>query len=124
MSSKALNRRKGARFEQMGEEYLKKHGYQILERNAHSPFGEIDLVCRHQGILVFVEIKSRSDEAFGLPEESVDRRKRERLSRLAAWYLARYSSKVPQVRFDVLAIQSEGDHSGVRLIQNAFEVEP
>ena len=122
MSPKEWNRAKGANSERLGEAYLEEQGYQILERNVRSPFGEIDLVCRDRNTLVFVEVKSRTDEAFGFPEEAVDRRKRERLGRLAAWYLARYSTRSPEVRFDVLAIQSEGDHSGVRLIRNAFEL--
>ncbi len=121
MSEKQLNHLKGRAGEIEGEIYLKNHGYQILERNVRSPFGEIDLIALHQGTLVFIEVKSRRDNSFGFPEEAVNRQKQARLAKLASWHLRRYS-KIPQVRFDVLAIQAEGGESGIRLIQNAFEI--
>ena len=121
MSEKKWNRLKGRAGEDLGEQYLKNQGYQILERNVQLPFGEIDLIALHQGSLVFIEVKSRKDDSFGFPEESINRRKKTQLAKLASWYLCRYP-KFPQVRFDILAIQAEGNESGVRLIQNAFEI--
>lgn len=121
MSEKKWNRLKGKLGEDLGETYLKNLGYRILERNFQSPFGEIDLIAVHEGSLVFVEVKSRQDASFGFPEEAINRRKKIQLARLASWYLSRYP-KFPQVRFDVLAIQKEGINSGIRLIQNAFEI--
>ena len=106
----------------MGEDYLKMHGYQILERNVRSPFGEIDLIAKHQEILVFVEIKTRRDTTFGLPEESVDRRKKDRLIRLASWYLTQHPKSNPQVRFDIVAIQLGAKIPNIRLIQDAFDL--
>ena len=111
----------GALGEQVGEAYLKERGYEILERNVRSPFGEIDLVAREAGTLVFIEVKTRRSRLFGFPEEAVSARKRERLFRLASWYLSqRWRTKVP-VRFDVLAVELFEDKPAVRLIQNAFE---
>lgn len=122
MKPKEFNRATGSQGERIGEEYLKSHGYQILERNARSPFGEIDLIAQHENILVFVEIKTRSDNTFGFPEESVDRRKRNQLIRLASWYLTQHPKSNPQVRFDILAIELEGGHPNIRLIQDAFDL--
>ncbi len=124
MSPKGLNRTKGNQGEQIGEIYLKEHGYQIVERNLRSPFGEIDLVASHKGTLVFVEIKARRDATFGFPEEAVGERKKNKLVRLASWYLAQHPKLNSPVRFDVLAIQMEGSDSGIRLIQNAFDLQP
>lgn len=121
MNGKKSNRLKGKLGEDAGETYLKNHGYKILERNVRSPFGEIDLIATHQGNLVFIEVKSRRNELFGFPEEAITGRKKAQLIKLASWYLLRYP-KFPQVRFDVLAIQAEGHESGIRLIQNAFEI--
>ena len=121
MTQEKSNRLKGQLGEDQGERYLKSQGYQILERNVRSPFGEIDIIASHQNYLVFVEIKSRQNDLFGLPEEAVGKRKQMKLAKLASWYLSRYS-KFPQVRFDVLAIQSQGSESGIRLIHNAFEI--
>lgn len=116
------NRAKGKLGERLGEDYLMRQGYKILERNVRSPFGEIDLVADHRGTLVFIEIKARRDNVFGYPEEAVGDRKKQRLIRLASWYLSCREGKPPSVRFDVLAIQEEGEERGVRLIRNAFEL--
>ena len=121
MTEKSSNRFKGKLGEDIGEIYLKNHGYKILERNVQSPFGEIDMIALHQGTLVFVEVKSRRDNSFGYPEEAITRQKKTRLTKLATWHMKRYT-KTPQARFDVLAIQAEGAESGIRLIQNAFEI--
>ena len=122
MTSKEFNRAKGELGERVGEDYLKKQGYEIIERNVRSPFGEIDLVANHRGTLVFIEVKTRRDSAFGYPEEAVDTRKKHRLIRLASWYLAQHPGVQPSVRFDVLAVQREGHDHGIRLTQNAFEL--
>jgi putative endonuclease len=108
--------------EQIGESFLLERGYRILGRNVRSPFGEIDLVADHQGTLVFVEIKARRSQAFGFAEEAVDRRKRDRLTRLASWYLACHPKLHSPVRFDVLTLQWEGGKQDIHLIENAFEL--
>ena len=122
MSVTPSNQNTGKLGEQIGEDYLKKLGYQILERNVRFPFGEIDLIAFHRGTLVFVEIKTRRDQTFGYPEEAVGEHKKSQLIRLASWYLVRHPRLRSSVRFDVLAIQMEGAKPSVRLIENAFEL--
>src|SRR3989338_7538447 len=122
MNSKSFNKLTGETGEHIGEHYLKVQGYQIVARNVRSPFGEIDLVAKHQKTLVFVEVKTRRSFDFGLPEEAVTKRKKARLGRLASWYLTSYSISESEVRFDVLAVQLGGEHPEIRLIQNAFEL--
>lgn len=121
MNPKSLNQLTGKAGEQIAEEFLKKQGYAVLERNVRSPFGEIDFVAKHRKTLVFVEVKTRRSTDYGLPEESVTERKKNRLGRLASWYLTRHSETDFPVRFDVLAIQLSGAKPDIRLIQNAFE---
>src|SRR3989338_3331290 len=121
MSSKHLNKATGKLGEHLGENYLRERGYQIIERNVRSPFGEIDLVAREGNTLVFIEIKTRRDSTFGFPEEAVDSRKKDKIIRLASWYLAQHPKVNPAVRFDVLAIQMKGSRPLINLIQNAFE---
>ena len=95
----------------------------MIARNLRTPFGEIDLIAKHQKTLVFIEIKTRTSVDFGLPEESVTESKRARLGRLASWYLARESDdRDLPTRFDVLAIQLKNGEPIIKLIQNAFEV--
>ncbi len=84
--------------------HLEKQGYRILERNYRAPSGEIDLIAMHQGELVFVEVKTRTNEAFGAPELAVNPRKQQRMVKAALGYI-RYKNlhQVP-CRFDIVAI--------------------
>ncbi len=113
----------GRRGEEEGVAYLRKRGYEIVGRNVRTRLGEIDLIARHRGVLVFVEVKTRSSGDFAAPELSVDERKRRKLSGLARAYLARLGETV-DCRFDVLGIilRSKG-RPEIRHIQNAFQVE-
>ena len=87
--------------------YLEKRGYQILAHNVRTPHGEIDLVTRQEaGCLVFIEVKTRTNAHFGLPEEAVDKRKLEHVFRAAEDYLQNHPEMVKQEwRIDVIAIQ-------------------
>ncbi len=112
---------------QQGEEaaikFLKKRGYRILERNFRCPLGEIDVVSRHNDTLVFVEVKTRSSHAYGLPEEAIDYRKQRKLKQLAYYYM-KYKGLGFEVkcRFDVVSVLKDSSINGfeIRIIQNAF----
>src|SRR3989339_682645 len=65
--------------EEIASNYLKKKGYKILERQYKSQYGEIDIIAEHKKTLVFVEVKARRSDDFGLPEEAVDERKLEKI---------------------------------------------
>ena len=71
-------------------QHLLARGYRILDRNWRCAQGEIDIVACGDGVLVFVEVKTRRSLAFGHPFEAVDARKRERLWRLAHAWAARH----------------------------------
>ncbi len=113
---KSLER--GKRGEKQAADFLRGHGYQIIEENYRWRGGEIDLIARDGDFLVFVEVKARSSEAFGLPEEFVNVQKQHKLIRTAQRYLLQHPTKLP-VRFDVVAL-SRGT---ARLHQNAFSLE-
>ena len=117
-----INKRQiGAEKEAFVCEWLEKNGYRIIERNFRCRSGEIDIVAREGGYLVFLEVKYRSHEGQGLPEEAVDRRKQRIISRVALYYLRRYRyGESTPVRFDVVALFGENTFS-VALYQNAFE---
>ena len=98
------NRRTGAFWERQAAEYLEQKGYQILERNFCSYFGEIDIIARQGSYLVFVEVKYRAGTAMGEPQEAVDVRKQRKISRTASYYCMTH--RIPQdqpCRFDVAA---------------------
>lgn len=103
--------------------YLRRRGYAVLAHGYRCRFGEIDLVAEKDGVLCFVEVKLRSGLAYGLPRESVDARKRERLRRTAAWYLSERELDAP-ARFDVAEVYVEQKDAPrvtrLHYIENAF----
>ena len=79
----------GQKAESAAEQYLRRQGYRIRERNVRSSYGELDLVVERAGVLVFVEVKARRTDSYGGAPYAVDARKQTRIIRLAAQYLAR-----------------------------------
>lgn len=107
----------------MAERYLRRKGYRVLERNARSSVGELDLVVEDGAVLVFVEVKSRHSDTYGGAVHAVHRRKQNKLIQLAAQYLARHHITNRPCRFDVVLVQgTEANEAQVDHIQNAFEV--
>lgn len=86
--------------------WLLRSGWRIVERNAVTPFGELDLVMLDGDTLVFVEVKYRTTEDFGSPEESVTPRKLGRLRRSIDTYRLRHGWTGPY-RLDVIAMEPE-----------------
>lgn len=119
--SLAGRREKGELGEHLAREFLRGRGLKILESNVRCPLGEIDLVARDGNTMVFVEVRSRTHAGYGLPQESITRRKKKRITRLAQWYLKKHPSPQCCVRFDVVAISWEQDPPEVTWIPNAFE---
>ncbi len=112
----------GGRGEMVGTAYLAEKGYKILETNYRCPLGEIDVVAVKGERIIFVEIKTRSGEHFGRPEESVHGFKQRKLTQLAHWYLKDKKLLNKPAGFAVLAITwKEKDNPQIRLIENAFE---
>ncbi len=107
--------------EQLAQAYLKKHGFRIIETNYLCTFGEIDIISKKGDTLVFTEVRSKTGDEFGTPEESVTPAKQARLRKSAARYLQTHP-KLPELwRIDVIAIELAVDGSVKRLdlIENA-----
>ncbi|MBM4295578.1 MAG: YraN family protein [Deltaproteobacteria bacterium] len=113
-------RQLGDKGEDLAAAALKKQGYKILERNYHTPLGEIDLIARHQGYLVFIEVKTRKSLRFGRPEEAVTATKQKRLQRLAEYYMKQKRLKEQPLRFDVVAITIQDGGPALEIIKGAF----
>lgn len=108
--------------EDRAAKFLTSQGYRILERNYRTPHGEIDLIALHQGTIVFVEVKTRTSDAFGAPELAVTPQKQRRMVNSALGYIKyRKLHQVP-CRFDVVAINAAAEQE-LSLIQNAFEMD-
>ena len=102
----------------MGEKYaakfLKQQGYKILEKNYRNKLGEIDLIARDGGEIVFVEVKARSADPYLSGQYAVDRKKQFHILRTAARYLDEKRTEL-QPRFDVVEV--EIDRSTGKLVK-------
>ncbi|NJK90555.1 MAG: YraN family protein [Blastochloris sp.] len=96
--------RSGQQGEKAAARFLKQQGYQVLVRNYSSRWGEIDLVCRHQKTLVFVEVKTRAEDSWDKPAAAVTRSKQRRLIRTAHAYLQELEERDIPTRFDVVEV--------------------
>ena len=115
----------GERGEQFAAKYLRRHGYRILVPRFKTRAGEIDIVCRHGEWLVFVEVKTRKSDDFGLPSEAVTKEKQKHMSRVALEYLRLLDHPRIRFRFDIVeVILQDGvrQPTAIRLIQNAFDL--
>lgn len=97
----------GRKGETLAAKYLKKHGYKIIKRNFKTPFGETDILAKKGDTFCLVEVKARTTDAFGLPSEAIDKRKRERYRKMALYLCDLLGKEVP-VRFDVASVTEQG----------------
>lgn len=111
------NRSVGTEGEEKARAFLETRGCKILKANYRCPGGEIDLIAKEGETILFVEVKYRTGEGSGQPEEAVDSRKQRTISRCALHYLARRGSVDVPCRFDVISIAGEE----IRWHRNAFD---
>ena len=106
---KKNNKQFGRKGEDIAAEYLTRSGYSILSRNFRGNGCEIDIVAAEgKETVVFVEVKSRADNEFGSPADSVNRAKQKRIIRAARAFEAKYGLSDSYFRFDVIAITGAG----------------
>lgn len=115
MAKKGLSKKDlGNMGESLAAEYLEKAGLRIVMRNYRCPKGEIDLIARDGDQLVFVEVRTKTSQAMGWAEESVDSRKRQKLRNSATYYVMEQGYKQwPSLRIDLLAIKWTEDEPTV-----------
>jgi putative endonuclease len=112
MTNKRFNRQIGSEGEQIAAGYLIKKGYQILEQNFQTRFGEIDLVATRsassgQAKLVFVEVKLKIGEDFGTPEEMISPAKISQVEKMANYYVLKntgIAQKYPLFQIDAICL--------------------
>jgi putative endonuclease len=108
-------RRLGQAGEQLAARHLAGLGYEIVERNYRCRAGELDLVARHEGQWVFVEVRTRRGGRFGTPEESVTARKQAHIIAAAQYYLLEHAALEADWRIDAVAIALTPDGRVERL---------
>jgi putative endonuclease len=111
----------GQRGENMAARFLRNEGFRILERNFRCELGEIDIIARDKSTLVFVEVKTRTEDE-PTPEDQVNGGKRHQITKAARYFLTRYGTPQPAARFDVVAIVwPNGQSPEIRHTKDAFE---
>jgi len=117
----AVRRRAGAYWEKMAEAFLSARGLRLLQRNFSCRLGEIDLVMEDRDTVVFIEVKYRKSSSHGSGADAVNMQKQHRISRTAAFYLAKNPARADQFcRFDVVSIDPDKDEQDINWIKNAF----
>jgi len=108
--------------EQVASTFLEEKGLRVMDRNVRTAYGEIDLVASCQGVLVFVEVKARSNLAFGFPEEAITQKKRNHLLGAIQAYLQAHPEWEGDWRIDVVAIQGHpgDDNLEIKWFENAI----
>lgn len=109
----------GKKGEDAAEHYLRQKNYEILERNWLYEKYEIDIIARNEEYIVFVEVKTRSSNQWGNPEEAVSKGKIKRIVEAADFYLREYDIDLP-ARFDVIAAILNGEKFEIEHIDDAF----
>lgn len=93
----------GAIGEQLANSFLMKNGYQILETNWRYKRAEVDIIAKDREVLVFIEVKTRSTDAFGKPEEFITEQKERFMADAASMYMEKIGHDWA-IRFDVISI--------------------
>lgn len=125
MKPKAARQGLGRTGERLAAEELIRRGYRIVERNYRCRYGEIDLVAEDGADLVFVEVKTRRGMAYGMPEEAINGRKRQKLMQVASFYLDVHACADRAWRIDAVAVQmsQQGRLQEIRVYQHAVSEE-
>lgn len=113
----------GKNGERIAQEYLKKRGYKILERNYRTKYGEIDIIAQQDSSIVFVEVRTKQSPNFGPPQLSITKSKRNQIMRTALAYINESMISDQPCRFDVIAITLDSSGTKIEHIENAFELD-
>jgi putative endonuclease len=112
----------GKEGERIAEQYLKRKGYKLVERNYRCSAGEVDLIVLDRRVIVFVEVKTRTDHGFGTPLEAVQPRKQRKMMQAAQFFLTQKKLHQRDARFDVVGISWPGREPVIEHVENAFEL--
>ena len=91
--------------EDVAADYLAQKGYEIRERNARTPYGELDLIVMHSGGLVVVEVKTRTSSRYGHPELAISARKQEHLAASAEHYAQEHN--IDHWQIDAISVEGK-----------------
>ena len=110
----------GQKGEKLAAQYYRRQGYEIEKMNFHTRQGEIDVIARKGNLLVFSEVKTRSENAIAAPREFVTYTKQQKIILAAKAYLVSCRDTESFVRFDVIEVVSSKGSFDIHCIENAF----
>jgi len=107
--------------ERLAAEFLKKNNYILLTQNFRCTYGEIDIIAKDKGTIVFVEVKTRSSRNYGMGMEAVNYAKIQKIKKTAMAYLLENPFRYNSLRFDVIDINLDNNlNPKIIHIKNAF----
>lgn len=109
----------GRKGENLAANYLRRKGYKILDQNWSFERTEIDIIALHKKLLVFVEVKTRTSDLYGYPEEAVDQVKEENMINAAEAYLD-VNKWEDDIRFDIVSVIIKGEKEEIYHIEDAI----
>ena len=109
----------GKKGEQLACGFLKKQGFSIKQQNYRYKRSEIDIICQQGELLIFVEVKTRSSQAYGPPESFVSPSQQEAIVRAAEHYVE-YHGWPGDFRFDIIAILKSAASVKILHLKDAF----
>jgi putative endonuclease len=109
----------GLNGESLAAEYLRKKGYEVVEKNYRYGRAEVDLIVKKGNWLVFVEVKTRSSSDFGFPEEFVDSEKERNVLYAAEYYMTKIDWQ-GNVRYDIVSVLGGGVDWEIMHFEDAF----
>lgn len=112
----------GKKGEQLAAKYLENScGYTLIKQNFTTKIGEIDIIAQDHGTIVFIEVKTRMTIRYGVPSEAVNKRKQQKIGKVAACFLCQQKRWQHPCRFDVIEVYAKNDNSiKINHIKNAF----
>jgi putative endonuclease len=113
------NQRIGKWGEETAAKHLAQIGYDVISRNTRTPYGEIDIIARKDNVTIFVEVKTRTSNKMGLPEDSITARKREHMIACAEHYATEH--EIDNWQIDVISIEGKpGKEPIITYFENAI----
>lgn len=104
-------RSQGYYFEKIAANIATSEGYVILKKNYYSKYGEIDLIAKKNNLIIFIEVKQRSSNQFGVGEEAITYRKKRRIFLSAKQFLYEKKMLDYSVRFDAIVFYKKNNYS-------------
>ena len=106
--------------EEVACDYVKKLGYEIIEKNYRNKMGEIDIIAKDKNEIIFIEVKTRCQKKYGSPSEAVDRRKKRHIYHVAEFYLIINKLENAFCRIDVIEVYFKDEKIFVNHIISPF----